>query len=154
MNAQERELLTSFLDQMVQAQAGPKDMEAETLIRNAAARQPDALYLLVQRAMQLDYALKATQAEAAKPADKGSSKPRTKKLSFKETRELESIEQTILDAETEVKSLEELFAAPDFYQTHGDQWEKLQKKLNESRHQIARLYARWEELEALKSSLG
>ncbi len=66
MNAQERELLTSFLDQMVQAQAGPKDMEAETLIRNAAARQPDALYLLVQRAMQLDYALKATQAEAAK----------------------------------------------------------------------------------------
>ena len=66
MNSQERELLTSFLDQMSQAQAGQKDAEADALVKAAAARQPDAAYLLVQRAMQLEYALNATQVQAAK----------------------------------------------------------------------------------------
>ncbi len=66
MNPQERELLTSFLQQMSQAQSGPKDAEAQALISAACARQPDASYLLVQRAMQLDYALQATQAQSAK----------------------------------------------------------------------------------------
>jgi hypothetical protein len=66
MTPQERELLTPFLQQMTQAQAGQKDAEADALIRDAFARQPDAAYLLVQRAMGLDYALQATQAQAAK----------------------------------------------------------------------------------------
>jgi hypothetical protein len=66
MTPQERELLTPFLQQMAQAQAGQKDAEADALIRDAFARQPDAAYLLVQRAMGLDYALQATQAQAAK----------------------------------------------------------------------------------------
>ena len=63
MNSQERELLTAFLQQMVQTQAGQKDAEAEALIRDACARQPDASYLLVQRAMGLEYALRSTQAQ-------------------------------------------------------------------------------------------
>jgi hypothetical protein len=66
MTPQERELLTGFLQQMAQAQAGQKDAEADALIRAASARQPDAAYLLVQRAMGLDYALQAAQAQAAK----------------------------------------------------------------------------------------
>jgi hypothetical protein len=66
MTPQERELLTGFLQQMAQAQAGQKDAEADALIRDASARQPDAAYLLVQRAMGLDYALQAAQAQAAK----------------------------------------------------------------------------------------
>jgi len=66
MNPQERELLTSFLQQLSQAQAGQKDTEAQALISAACARQPDAAYLLVQRAMQLEYALEATQSQSAK----------------------------------------------------------------------------------------
>lgn len=66
MTPQERELLSAFLQQVTQAQAGQKDAEAEALIREAAARQPDAIYLLVQRALGLDYALQATQAQLAK----------------------------------------------------------------------------------------
>ncbi len=66
MSPQERELLTSFLQQLSQAQAGRKDSEAEAMINAACARQPDAAYLLVQRAMQLDYALQATQAQSAR----------------------------------------------------------------------------------------
>ncbi|MBI3371764.1 MAG: DUF2076 family protein [Betaproteobacteria bacterium] len=66
MTPQEREHLAAFLQQMTQMQAGQKDAEADALIREAATRQPDAAYLLVQRAMGLDYALQATQAQAAK----------------------------------------------------------------------------------------
>ena len=66
MNLQEREQLTLFLQQLSSAQAGPKDAEAEALIRDAAARQPDAAYLLVQRAMQLEQALQMVQSQASK----------------------------------------------------------------------------------------
>src|SRR5688572_33083348 len=66
MNPQEKELLTRFLEQLTAARAGQKDNEAETLIREAVARQPDAAYLLVQRALQLDQAFQATQAEVSK----------------------------------------------------------------------------------------
>src|SRR2546423_13153894 len=66
MTLQERELLLRFLQQMTAAQAAQKDAEAETLIRDAVARQPDAAYLLVQRAIQLEQALQATQAQAQK----------------------------------------------------------------------------------------
>ena len=66
MTPQERDLLATFLQQLTQAQAGQKDADAETLIRDAASRQPDANYLLVQRAMALDLALQATQAQMTK----------------------------------------------------------------------------------------
>lgn len=66
MNLQEREQLSAFLLQLTQAQAGPKDGEAEALIKEASARQPDAVYLLVQRALLLDHALQQAQAEVSR----------------------------------------------------------------------------------------
>ena len=66
MTPQERELLTTFLQQMTQAQAGQKDAEAEAMMREATAKQPDAVYLLVQRAMGLEYALQAAHSETVK----------------------------------------------------------------------------------------
>ena len=66
MTPQERELLTTFLQQMTQAQAGQKDAEAEAMIREATSKQPDAVYLLVQRAMGLEYALQAAHSETVK----------------------------------------------------------------------------------------
>ena len=66
MTPQERELTVSFLQQLTQAQVGQKDSEADALIREACARQPEAVYLLVQRAIALDVALQATQAQVAK----------------------------------------------------------------------------------------
>ena len=66
MTLQEKELLTRFLEQLKGAQAGPKDLEAETLIREAAGRQPDTAYLLVQRTIQLEQLLAASQAEVQK----------------------------------------------------------------------------------------
>lgn len=66
MNVQEQEKLTSFMQQLAQAQVGAKDHDAEMLIREACSRQPDAHYLLVQRCLLLDQALQNAQAEVAK----------------------------------------------------------------------------------------
>lgn len=63
MSPQEMQVLESFLNQLVQARAGAKDPQAEALIAEAVAKQPDAAYLLVQRAMLLDQALAAAKAQ-------------------------------------------------------------------------------------------
>src|SRR5215210_2109436 len=63
MTPQERELLSTFLQQLAQSRAEPKDAEAEAMIREELSRQPDAHYLLVQRALGLDLASKALQAQ-------------------------------------------------------------------------------------------
>ena len=65
MNLQEREQLTTFLQQLAQAQAGAKDEEAQVMIASTFARQPDAAYLVVQRALLLDAALQDAQAQIA-----------------------------------------------------------------------------------------
>jgi uncharacterized protein len=62
----EKQLLENFLQQLTAAQAGQKDAEADALIRQACARQPDAAYLLVQRAMQLEQAYEASRNEVQK----------------------------------------------------------------------------------------
>lgn len=66
MNTPEREQLSRFLQQLTQAQAMQKDGEADALIREACLRQPDAAYLLVQRAMLLDRAVQDSQAQIAR----------------------------------------------------------------------------------------
>ena len=64
MNPQEREQLNLFLQQLIQVQAAQKDAEADLLIRDACAKQPDAGYLLIQRAMQLEHALQVCKAQS------------------------------------------------------------------------------------------
>ena len=65
MNSQEREQLNLFLQQLTAVQAGQKDPDADALICEACARQPDAGYLLVQRSMQLEHALRAANAQCS-----------------------------------------------------------------------------------------
>lgn len=57
MEYQERQLLGQFLQKLTQARVDQRDREAESLIREACAAQPDAAYLLVQRTMLLEQAL-------------------------------------------------------------------------------------------------
>jgi hypothetical protein len=66
MTPQEKELLQRFLADMAGARAGQKDPEAEALIREAVSRHPDAAYLLVQRALQLDQVLQMRETEVRK----------------------------------------------------------------------------------------
>jgi hypothetical protein len=70
MTNEERADLTRFLQMLTQAQAGTKDREAEAMIAEACARQRDAEYLLVQRVLQLEHALKeATQPKTSFTGD-------------------------------------------------------------------------------------
>src|SRR5574343_1367189 len=67
MNNQEREQISRFLNQLgdIKLSAQDKDVEAEQLIRTATANQPDAVYLLVQRALLLDQALQTAKGQIA-----------------------------------------------------------------------------------------
>ncbi len=65
MTPQDVQALEAFLSQLTQARVDTKDPQAAALIADAAARQPDAAYLLVQRSMLLDRALQNAQAQIA-----------------------------------------------------------------------------------------
>ena len=78
---------------------------------------------------------------------------RARKLSFKEAKELETIEARILVSEENVARLEKLFAAPDFYETHGDRWQQTEDELKAARQSTAKLYVRWEELERISKGI-
>lgn len=71
MNQRERDELLQFLEPLLRTRVIDKDLAAESLILQQCARQPDAMYLLVQRAMALEAALLETQKKAASdaPAD-------------------------------------------------------------------------------------
>jgi ATP-binding cassette subfamily F protein uup len=94
-------------------------------------------------ALSRDAATKATK--APKPA-----KPR--KLSFKEVRELEGMEAQIHAADAEIVRIEGLFASPDFHRTHATQTSQLTADLAAAKENLAKHYARWEELEAIKTA--
>jgi ATP-binding cassette subfamily F protein uup len=111
-------------------------------------------YYLEKKQRSLDKATTAakeweavrTPAKAAAPA---LAKPR--KMSFKEIRELEGMEAAIHKAEAEIARIENLFAGPDFHRTHAKQTEQLMADLAVAKEYLAKLFSRWEELEAIKS---
>jgi uncharacterized protein len=61
MTPQERELVTQLLVRVKEHAAEAKDAEAEALIRQAMAAQPDAPYFLVQTVLMQDMALQQAQ---------------------------------------------------------------------------------------------
>ena len=65
MTLEERDQLQNFLRQLLLSRATPKDVAAETLIKQACSQQSDALYLLVQRAMASELALQGAMAKNA-----------------------------------------------------------------------------------------
>ena len=66
MTPQESQVLQKFLTQLTQAHVTAKDPEAQAMISRAVAEQPDATYLLVQRALLLDRALQQARTELAR----------------------------------------------------------------------------------------
>lgn len=91
-------------------------------------------------------------AEPVKTAAASSSKPKPRKLSFKEARELETIEADILAAEEKVQSLDGTLNDPGFYINRSAEAPALMAELEAAKAEVTRLYARWEELEAIKAA--
>lgn len=72
-----------------------------------------------------------------------------KRLSWKEQKELERMEQTILEAEERVRTLEARVADPKVIASH-EQLHAAYADLAAAQAEVERLYARWAELEARK----
>lgn len=62
MNTEERRLLSDFLAKLNDVKGITKDVDAEDLIKESSAKQPDALYLLVQKALVQEQALNGAKA--------------------------------------------------------------------------------------------
>ncbi|MDD5597220.1 MAG: ABC-F family ATP-binding cassette domain-containing protein [Victivallaceae bacterium] len=89
------------------------------------------------------------QNAAPKPAQPVPHKPRNpKKLSYKEQRELDCMEERVTELENEIKNIEAKFAAPDFFKKYGEQSAALQNELESLKSKLDGYYTRWEELEA------
>ena len=88
----------------------------------------------------------------AKPVTANTAKPR--KLTWKEKKELEGMEEAILVAEEEVSRIEGLFADPEFHSKHGNKTSELTLKMDQAKNKATELYTRWEELEAIRQDAG
>jgi len=75
---------------------------------------------------------------------------KSKKLSYKNQRELESLPGLIEQLECQQSDLEELISKPDFYVNDQDQIQNTLKQLANIQTQLERTYQRWEELEKTK----
>ncbi|HTB83134.1 MAG TPA: ABC-F family ATP-binding cassette domain-containing protein [Candidatus Sulfotelmatobacter sp.] len=88
----------------------------------------------------------------APPAAEKPKASKARKLSFKEQRELEGMEAQIQALEAEVVRIEGLFADPEFFKKNAAKVNELTVALEAAKGKIPQLYARWEELEAVKTA--
>lgn len=102
---------------------------------------------------------KTTEKPAAKPPvikpETSPAKPvqtKTRKMSFKEQRELESLPAQIETLEAEIASLQARMNEPGFYQQGRDLVTQVQTELGNRRQTLEDTYLRWETLEALREA--
>ncbi len=103
-----------------------------------------------EAALRIQAQAAARDAAARRKVAETPVKPR--KLTLKERTELEGIESAILAAEQEVEMLEIRLNDPDFQSTHFAEIPALVIELDQAKAAVARLYERWEELEALRAA--
>jgi ATP-binding cassette subfamily F protein uup len=85
---------------------------------------------------------------AAPAAKKG------RKLTFNEKNELEGMETAILAIEQETEALEAMLHDPDFQVKRFAEIPELVARLDADKAKVAKLYTRWEELEAIREAAG
>jgi len=78
-------------------------------------------------------------------------KPKVKKLSWKETKELETIEERIITGEKEIERIETIFSSSDFYEKYAARTNELTLQLDDAKQAVKILYERWDELEKLRN---
>ena len=95
----------------------------------------------------------AAAAAKAKPSKKKRVRDRSnepRKLKWKEERELEGIEDAILEIETDIEEIEAKLNDPSFYVENAASAGELSKTLEKRREEAEALYDRWEELEEIR----
>ena len=108
-------------------------------------------YLQKRKAMEaVAAAAKPRQEKKTRSRSGDSDKPR--KLKWKEERELEGMEETILAAETSIEEMAAKLNDPEYYNEHYSTMEALSKELEAKKVQVKALYERWEKLEAIRKA--
>lgn len=75
-----------------------------------------------------------------------------RKLTFKETQELETLPRHIEELESEQKSLYERLGDPEFYKEAGEKISRAKVRLDELELALDGTYARWQELESIREA--
>ncbi len=109
-------------------------------------------YLEKRRAAQA--ALPKAPKGGASPKAPAPAKEKPRKLKWKEERELEAMEETILAAEGALAELESQLNDPAFYIEHSAEAPALIEEMERRKAEVEALYARWEELEAIRAGRG
>ena len=91
----------------------------------------------------------AAKVPVREPEGAAAKPDRSRKLSFKEQREFTGIEAAIQAAEARAAELEAALNDPNFYVTRAKEAPGLIAELEAAKAEVARLYARWEELDRI-----
>ncbi|MEW4569804.1 ATP-binding cassette domain-containing protein [Tautonia sp. JC769] len=86
----------------------------------------------------------SSKAAAARPA-------RPRKLSSKDQRELDALPARIEDLETQLGTMHEAMASPEFYKQDGEQIAAAKARLEALERELASCFERWEALEAQRA---
>jgi len=94
-----------------------------------------------------------TSKEPAAESPKSAPKPKpTKKLSYKDQRELEALPLTIESLEQRLEAAHQKLADPNLYQESPEQIAELKQQSEDIEQELESAFARWEKLEALKNN--
>ena len=107
-------------------------------------------YLQKRKAREL-----AAAAARPKPAKKKRGRDRSnepRKLKWKEERELEGMEDAILQIETEIEEMEKKLNDPEFYKKNAASAGEVGVTLEVKRSEAKAMYDRWEKLEAIRAN--
>jgi len=106
---------------------------------------------LAEKALQREkLAAPVKQAKKESKKESGtSSTPVKRKLSYKETRELESLPQEIEILEEEIANIQESVNQPDFFSQESEVTSKILNQLQEKESKLESCYQRWQELDEI-----
>lgn len=101
-----------------------------------------------ERQQQLSAANKKnTQQNTPSSANKAENKVAKKKLSFKESKELEALPEIIDNLENEIADLQEQVNQSDFFSKNEQDTKKILNQLSENESKLDLAYSRWQELD-------
>jgi ABC transport system ATP-binding/permease protein len=89
--------------------------------------------------------------KSASPSKPIAQKSKTRKLNYKEQRELAKLPEQIETLETELAELQTLVSNPEFYQQEKASVQQTLARIKTIEEELQTRYARWEELEAIEN---
>ena len=104
-------------------------------------------YLAQKEAQRKAIASEAEIKTETKKTKTASNENKKKKLSYKESRELESLPELIDELENSIASMQEQVNTPEFFSQESEITKKILNQLEESESKLEAAYTRWQELD-------